>query len=54
MAVFSIHTEEAKKEAESLMIRNNILSHKYIGINSDIMPYQDSALGLWLLDAKNA
>lgn len=54
VAIFTIDTEEAKKEAEALMIRNNILSHKYIGINADIMPYQDSALGLWLMDAKNA
>lgn len=53
MAVFTLDTEEAKKEAEVLMIKNNILSHKRFGIDNNIMPYQDNALGLWLLNHQN-
>lgn len=54
VAVFSVHTEEAKKEAEKLMLKNNIFSHKYIGVDDNILPYQDNCLGLYLLDHKHA
>lgn len=53
MAVFTLDTEEAKKEAEVLMIVNNLVSRKEFGLNNHIMPYQDNALGLWLMNYKN-
>jgi DNA-directed RNA polymerase subunit beta' len=51
--LFSVHTKEAKEEAKLLMFEENIFSHKRVGINSNIMPDQDNALGLFYLDYKN-
>lgn len=53
IAVFSVDTEEAKKEAELLFIENSLFSHKTININTNLMPYQDNAMGLYLMDANN-
>lgn len=53
MAVFTLDTEEAKKEAEVLSIVENLVSRKEFGLNNTIMPYQDNALGLYLMDYKN-
>lgn len=53
MAIFTIDTEEAKTESEILSIVNNLLSRKEFGLNKTILPYQDNALGLYLMDYKN-
>lgn len=53
-AVFTLSCEESKEESKVLSFRENLLSHKKIGINPHILPYQDNALGLYLMDSNNA
>lgn len=53
VAIFTLDTEEAKAEAKRLLTLNNLLSNKAFDINKNILPYQDDALGLYLMDFKN-
>lgn len=53
IAFFTLDTEESKEEAKRLLTLNNLLSNKSFDINKNIFPYQDDALGLYLMDFKN-
>jgi len=54
LALFTLDTEEAIEESMKLDITAQIFSRRSIEFSKNITPYQDGALGLYLLDYKNA